>query len=258
MMTVRYGKQIHTLYESNEEAARNGIVPKLYWEANEGDYVVAENGIIVQLLKKQEVTSYKRRIGKKYYDRPKPHLYYIYTFPCCKFIYRPKDDITAPPKKFYYKRKLGTLQDIYEQTGTLLTPRKMYFALLLANGFPPDVAIQMAHQNKKKRELRARMFEYMTCPQTIYYFTYVAMNMGTLKQELEKRGITTETMADRIVRLMDDKEAPANIRKFALEVGIRALEEGTQQSVNPSYLPQGVDIIAIRERLQLKAAEIQQ
>lgn len=260
MKTIHFAGKDYIVYDCADEAMQNGVKFVEYWEAKEGDYVIDANNIVVPLIRKVQVTNTMRRIGNKKYKRAQPHIYYIYTFPQCKFMYRVRNDITAKPKKFYYKTKLGIMQSIYEQTGAKLTPRKMYFALLLANGFPPEVAIGIAHQEKKPKLLKLRMFEYMTCPQTLHYFRYVAINMGTLKEELEKRGISNSSMAERIVQLMDNEEAPAVIRKFALETAIKALDNVPMQQLpnqQPHYLPQGINLEGLKERLQLKAVEVQ-
>lgn len=257
MHTIRYNNKVFPVFETTKEAEEHGIQYVEYWDAKEGDYVVDYNGVVVPLLRHTQVTNSKRRIGKKYYTRPEAHIYDIYTFPRCKFMVRRKNDITAVPKRFVYSCQYGTMTDIYEQTGKQLTARKMYFALLLANGIEPEVAIGIVHKVSDRRKLRHLIFKYMTCPQTIYYFTYVAMKMGTLKEELEKRGITSETMAQRVVSLMDNEEAPAVIRKWALDVGLQAINEQQSKNGQPVYLPEAVNIIALRERLQLKQAEIQ-
>jgi hypothetical protein len=258
MRIIKYNNKDFPIFETPEEAKKYDIAFVEYWEASEGDYVVDYNGVVVPLIRRVEVTNTKRRIGKKYYTRPQAHVYDVYTFPGCKFMVRRKNDITAERKRFVYSRSYGTIRDIYEQTGKQLTPRKMYFALLLANGIEPEIAIGIVHKVSDRRKLRHLIFKYMTCPQTIYYFTYVAMKMGTLKDELEKRGITSESMAQRVVSLMDDEEAPAVIRKWALDVGLQAINDQQSKQGQPIYLPETVNIVALRERLQLKQAEIEQ
>jgi hypothetical protein len=256
MITVAYNKQHYAVWTVQEAQERN-IQSKNYWEAKEGDYVESDNGYVVELLRTYTVEAKKTRVGGKWYERKKPIVTRYYLFPGCRFRVYQHNDITRPPKPFHWNQRYGTIQDLYDQTGRQLTPRKMYFALLVAQGFPPDVAIKMTHNDKTVHRQRTRLMEYMTCQQTLHYLSKTMTIMGTLKDELIKRGITKETLADRIVTMIDDHKEPVVLRKWALDMVSRAFDNEVNETVTTQqYLPIGINTEDIRAKLMLKASEI--
>lgn len=260
MLTISYNKINYTVYETQKEADEHNIAYKHWSEANEGDYVLATNGFVVPLIRKCTITAYKTRVGGKYYARKTPKITTEYLFPRRKFKVFQSNNLSIPKKEFFYDTPYGVIMDLYAQTGAVLTSHKMYFGMLIANGFPPKIAINIVHNDNNKYRNRKRMFAYMLCPQTILYISKVFNTMNsTLKQELEQRGINKQSLADRIVKMIDDAKEPVVLRKWAYDQVARAFDEdisGGQANIGAvSYLPQGVDPDQIKARLLLRAHE---
>ncbi len=100
---------------------------------------------------------------------------------------------------------------------TSLTAPQRMFASLLANGVQMDDAFRRSFPKVTSRGTKARMMAIFANREFMFLYLEETGLMSKIKDMLAERGITQETMVDRLVDLLDDAKAPANLRKYALE-----------------------------------------
>lgn len=144
--TVRSGNfaGTHIIYDNEEEAAKHSIIPKKPWyndNVEAGDWVVADDGFVIQCLFKRKIVNKRHRSGQ-----------YTMSYRFCNgtFYYYVNRFGQKSIKNFYavatksHKNSLGDSSRV----GKYLTSRKKEFVTLIATGLDLYSAYIKAYQVK--------------------------------------------------------------------------------------------------------------
>lgn len=167
-----------------------------------GDHVRDYHGRVVPVLYRQTLHR-KRQGGKKDLMMVFPGQTYM----ASKHGDRPWVWSTAPKKR------------------TLMTRKHTLFAKLLAEGVPEDQAYRTVWPSIPKTKIPSRVLQLFKNDKFVHLMIRETGMSKNTKDLFEKKGITVEEMVKRMVELMDDKKAPANLRKMAYDRAWEALTE---------------------------------
>jgi len=262
---VRRGKHagFHTIYNSvlafkTEHANTEPKHP--WWESEVGDWVIADDGFIVQVLDKYEL------VNKKYHkDR---HLMttcktYVYIF-CNKTTsaYVRKDGSVHASRYLgsYVSLERNHMSNNYNPLGKSLTERKKQFIMYIVAGHTPAIAYMKAY---KKPFSIAKRNGYRLAMQDEQVMSELERHVKRdLLHDMEKNGITPEYLMSKIKGTIDNNKENSQVRAAMilfltkLTYGIGAKTE--LPIINPKEIranvtiEEGRDISSqLRERLAL-------
>lgn len=200
-----------------------------YYEAEVGDIVVSDNGMYVPLLRMYEEQELFYTLNGRRTQRITPKRKTVYVFPKMKFKVYFRKNLSAPHKPFVYTTikldRWGQIHNIAQLTNKTLTVNKVYFAKLLFYGLPPEEAIHIVFPKAKNKYKRSKLWAFMTCPQVQNYLFNTLGYMNTLKQALEAKGVSNDTIAEQIAEFIADPKANVIMKKWALETATNVLSE---------------------------------
>lgn len=178
--------------------------------AMRGDHVRDYHGRVVPVLYRQ--TLHRKRKGR---SKDLMMVFPGQTYLASKHGSRPWVWTTAPKKR------------------TLMTRKHILFAKLLAQGVSEEQAYRTIWPSIPKTRVPSRVVQLFKNDKFIRLMIEETGMATNSKELFEKRGITVDEMVRRMVDLMDDMKAPANLRKMAYDRAWEALTEETKK------LPQG-------------------
>jgi|GEM_PF-4735208 len=131
----------HIIYDNVEEAKKHGIEPISPWYGvRQGEWAVADDGYILQCLHKYKLTNKTHKSGQ-----------FTEAFRFCNgtfYVYYGKKKTLI--RNFYGAFTSGSKSGLgsHQILGRYLTPKKLMFAKLIAQGIDPSQAIKIAYGSK--------------------------------------------------------------------------------------------------------------
>ncbi len=194
MKEINYNDTIYILYESPLEVQGKEI--KSLWECNVGDLVRFNNGHYCECLLRKEI------VRKKF-------TMYQLQFPGMS-IYSTESTLK---KGMAYKYFHNPKEDV-------LNARDYSFIELVANGVEIYAAGKIAYKKFDDKILFSKI-------RNLLLMKTVAkrVNMKTLSDAVKNEGINNEMIAGHIKSILDDPKANPTLKKWALEISMKLLDQ---------------------------------
>lgn len=217
-ITIRSGNYVgtHIVYDSVKEAEQNGIKPiKPWYNADTGDWVVADDGYVIQLLKRSKIT-----------NKFNQHTH-IYRFPNKMVgIYERKNGTFSKIPSYHAQHMTSTKTKIAPADGIVgqyLTKKEKRFALLVKEGWNEGMTLEQAYRLAYKDNssyVEHKIERLLNKPGLIKMMIDKEHILGQVQN---KMGVTIEDwLIDKLTELLQKeklsvKELRNNI-KFLLEI----------------------------------------
>lgn len=213
--TIRSGKYAgqHTIYDTVEEAKQYDIIPISPWyEAEEGQWAVSDDGYVLQVLKRYTLRNKRHKSGQ-----------YTDTFRFVNGTFWVYHGKKRPRIKNFYgalaansKSSLGNTPKI----GRFLTVKKKYFVELLASGLDPYRAYMKAFKVLSGTTRGAILYNINKLLEDEAVLSELQSRMRPMLEQAEKiikekTGKPLEqVMAEKLAELIISDDRNSNTREF--------------------------------------------
>lgn len=189
-------------------------------QAMRGEYVTDINGRMVPLLRRIDI----RKRNQVMFIFPgftwQPWVQDIFSYPI--------DKAQEPDQPRY------------------LTPKLMAMAALVNSGMDVDLAVMKLWPRSGKRQIAMIARRAFGNQEFIHYLLVELGFVNKLKEALEARGMSMDTIADEIQELATSKKANPTLKKWALETALEALgDKDKGQAPLPQLPAPGLTLEAI-------------
>lgn len=190
------GTILYTIFEKPEDVS--GQVRNI-WDAEEGDFVQANNGWIPPLLRKRILTSTTAltATGKRI-QRHTPIIFWEFIFPKMKWICRPEQ---ARTKSFNYKPVTSALAASEEKRNRAseLTLKRLLFCQYILEGMDPRMAALCVWPDSRNPTRIAKVL--LLQPKIIHYLTTQIQMRKNMNQMLDEQGMTDEAVIGELITM---------------------------------------------------------
>lgn len=216
MVYIKEKGIVYTIYETESEfiASEHNHLLKPLEEAEDGDYILCNNGVYVPIVQKGNIHRTTVTVKGVKRLRKTPIDFWYYRMPACtRFVYKGRFE-----QGFNWERK-------YYRVGTNLTPQERAFIKLIEEG----AAIIPAAKSVWGKYYLDRFYKLFNRE---HVFKEIAkrVNKMNLKDELKSQGITEKVIAEELAGLLKGDNVTG--KKYAIEklLELMSVQESPQIS----------------------------
>lgn len=216
---VRRGKHagFHTIYnsvKSFKEDYANTEPKHPWWESDVGDWVIADDGFVVQVLDKYELVNKKYHKDRHLMTRCKTYVFIFCNKTTSAYVRKDGSVHASRYLGSYVSLQRNHMSNDYNPLGKTLTERKKQFILLVVAGHTPAIAYMKAY---KKPFSVAKRNGYRLAMQDEQVMSEIERHIKRdLLRDMESKGITPEYLMMKLKDTIDNNKENSQVRAGVL------------------------------------------